>query len=239
MKSFQMSVALLISVVMVSSVSAQGDFFFSFTEGGANEDQTSNFDVGDKGSLWVYWSTNGPADSDLNVGAFLDIMSSNSGVIEFTAAETFDYEITVNGTPTGNRILDEAGSGGSVGPADSVDADFIDELSAFTVHSHGGGPGIIEANNGSGVFLDEGYDANNDGFQWGRIDFNVIGIGWTHVTGAAGDGSIVNGNEVVPAEFTTATINICGFACCNDCPEPSAACLLVLGLAGIGIRRKR
>ena len=227
------SLVLAIAVMSVGSVSAQGDFFFSFTEGGTNGDQAMDFEVGDTGSLYVYWSTNGPSDSDLNVGAFIDVFSSTSGVIEFTAAETFDYVISVGGQQTGNRILDANGGGGSVGPAESVSADMIDELAAFTVV---GGPGIIEANNGTGVFLDEGYDANNDGFQWGRIDFNVVGAGSTDVTGAAGAGQIVNGDAVVDAAFTTATINVAGGPVI---PEPTTAGLLALGLAGLVARRRR
>ena len=226
------SLVLAIAAMSVSSVSAQGDFFFSFAEGGANENQTGEFAVGDSGSLFVYWSTNGPNDSDLNVGAFIDVFSSTSGVIEFTAAETFDYEITVGGQAIGNRILDAQGGGGSIGPADSVTADMIDELASFTVT---GGPGIIEDNNGSGVFLDAGYDASNDGFNWGRIDFNVIGTGSTDITGAAGDGQIVNGGDVVPAVFTTATINVSG----DIVPEPTTAGLLAIGLAGLVARRRR
>ena len=234
MKSIRTPLALLISIFFAGGVAAQGDFFFSFVEGGANSDQSMDFHVGDTGSLWVYWSTNGPADSDLNVGAFIDVFTSESGVIEFTAAQTFDYDITVNGEDVGNRILDDNGQGGFVGNAESVSADFIDELAAFTVN---GGPGILEANNGSGVFLDEGYEPLNDGFLWGRIDFNVIGSGLVSVTGAAGDGQIVNGDSVIDATFTTAFINTgCSYPLC---PEPSTACLLGIGLVGIGFRRKR
>ena len=225
------SLVLAIMAMSLSSVSAQGDFFFSFEAGGANEDQKAEMSVGDTGSLYVYWSTNGPADSDLSVGAFIDVFTSADGIIEFTAAETFDYQITVAGTPIGNRNLDAMGGGGSVGPADTT-ANFIDEMAAFTVT---GGPGILEANNGSGAFLDSGYTASNDGFEWGRIDFMVVGEGSVDVTGAAGDGMIVNGADVVPAAFTTATINVGG----DVIPEPTTAGLLAVGLVGLVARRRR
>ena len=230
-------VSLVLAIVAMSagSVVAQGDFFFTFAPGGANADNTGTFDVGDTGSLIVYWSTNGPNDSDLDVGAFIDVTSSTAGVIEFTAAETFDFEIQVGGQVVGNRIADVNGGGGSFGPADSVTADFVDELSAFTVV---GGPGIIEANNGSGVFLDTGYNASNDGFEWAIIDFNVIGTGSTDIIGTAGDGLIVNGGDEVPAVFTTATVNVNG-GNGPTVPEPTTASLLVLGLAGIAARRRR
>ena len=230
------SLVLAIVAMSVGSVAAQGDFFFTFAPGGANADNTGTFNVGDSGSLYVYWSTNGPNDSDLDVGAFIDVTSGTSGILEFTAAETFDFEITVGGQVTGNRILDAMGGGGSVGPADSVTADFVDELSAFTVV---GGPGIIEANNGSGVFTDEGYDASNDGFLFGRIDFNVIGEGSTSITGTGGDGLIVNGGDEVPAVFTTATVVGAGGGGGPKVPEPTTAGLLAIGLAGFVARRRR
>ena len=125
-------------------------------------------------------------------------MTSTTGIIEFTAAETFDYHLLVDGTPIGTRGLSV------FGPNDGVLPDFINELAAFC---GGSCVGIMEANNGSGVFLDEGYSPINDGFEWGRIDFNVIGEGTTTVTGVAGDGLIVNCNSIVDAVFTTVTIN--------------------------------
>ena len=221
-----------VAVMSVGSVSAQGDFFFAFNEDDANADASANFNIGDTGQLWVYWSTNGPNDSDLNVGAFIDVFSSNIGVIEFTAAETFDYQIEIPGHIPGNRLLNASGGGGSFGPALGGVADnFIDELAAVTVT---GGDGIREVYNGAGVGLDTGYNASNDGFEWALIEFTAIGAGTTDVTGASGDGLIVNNGFEIPAVFTTATITVG-----SGVPEPTAAGLLALGLAGIAARRRR
>lgn len=222
-----LSLVMAIAVMSVSSVNAQGDFFFTFAQGDANADQSMDFEVGDMGQLWIYWSTNGPADSDLSVGAFLDITSSNSGVIEFTAAETFDYDLLVGGNPSGLTRLNDEGIG-----AVPVTPDFIDELAGFTVT----GGGILEANNGSGVFTDAGFTASNDGFEFGLVNFNVIGEGTTDITATGGDGLIVNAGVEVDAVFTTATINVGGG---NDIPEPTTAGLLALGLGGLVARRRR
>ena len=107
-------------------------------------------------------------------------------------------------------------------------------MSAFTII---GGPGIVESNNGSGVFFDTGYNISNDGFLWGRIDFNVVGIGQTEITGGTGDGGIVNGSVIVPAVFTTATVNVVEGG--PEVPEPTAVGLLALGFAGLATRRRR
>ena len=227
----RLSLATFILAMGVNSIWAQGDFFFTFQKGESNSDQEAFFQLGDSGSLWIYWSTNGPADSDLNVGAFIDIFTSESGIIEFTAAETFDFELTVGNQTVGNRLLDENGQGGLIGPPLDLAANFIDELAAFTVT---GGPGILEANNGSGVFLDNGYDAENDGFLWGRVDFDVIALGMTEVTGAAGEGMIVHNGQTVPAAFTTATIRVPAFV-----PEPTSGGLIAIGMFGLFACRRR
>ena len=84
------------------------------------------------------------------------------------------------------------------------------------------------------MFLDTGYDAANDGFLWGRVDFNVIGEGETNITGAAGDGLILDGGEQVNAVFTTATITAG-----NAVPEPTSAIVLAITLVGLTNRRIR
>ena len=224
MRRRNLFLSLSIFILGYNSVFAQSDFFFSFDQAGPNTNQSRDFNVGDSGSLWIYWSTNGPADSDLDVGAFIDVFTSTSGVIEFTAAETFDYELLVAGMPVGITRL----NGEGLGPAENLSADFIDELFAFTVT----GSGIVESF--SMVFLDEGYNAVNDGFEWGRIDFNVVGEGTTTVTGAAGDGLIVNGGSIVDAAFSTVTINAT-----SQIPEPATTGFLALALAGLAVRRYR
>ena len=126
------------------------------------------------------------------------------------------------------------GGGGSAGETGTVSADLIDEWNAFTVT---GGQGILEANNGSGAFLDEGYDAGADAFLFGVIDFTVIGNNGDSVDllTSAGDGMIVNGGETVDATFGAATINVGG----DVIPEPTTAGLLAIGLAGLVARRRR
>lgn len=79
----------------------------------------SNFNLT---TIWVYWSTNGPADSDLSVGALIDVTTSTPGIIEFTAAETFDYTLLVGNAQFGTRWMNEG-----VGPALGVSPDFIDQ----------------------------------------------------------------------------------------------------------------
>ena len=229
------SAVLVLMTVLSTSISAQTDFFwstFDLNSGAANSDLKATYEQGDTGSLFLYFSTNGPSDSNLSVGGFLDVATSMNGVIEFTRAETFDFTINVGGTPIGNRWLDDMGGGGSAGETGDVMANFIDEWNAFTVT---GGQGILESNNGQGVFLDEGYDAGADAFLFGVVDFTVVGSMGSSVDliTSVGDGMVVDGGTALDPEFGNATINVTGI------PEPTTVGLFAVGFAGVAARRRR
>ena len=171
----ELLITLAIACLTASPVGAQTDFFwspFELNSGATNSDASVNFEQGSSGSLFLYFSTDGVNDTDMWVGAFLDIATSVDGVIEFTRAETFDFAIVNNGTPVSNRWLDSQGGGGSAGETGTVTSNFIDEYHAFMVT---GGLGILEAHNGSDAFLDTGYDPSANAFLFGVVDFNVVG----------------------------------------------------------------
>ena len=195
-----------IALLAFSSVTTgQNDFFLSFddlNQGATNSDAMETLSPGDTGSLYIYWSTNGPADSDISTGAFVDLQTSQSGVIQFTSAETIDFNITLFGGVVGPRW------GDSVGATANVSDDFVDELSAFTIFS---GLGILEANNGASGVLDLGFDANADAFQFGKVDFIVLpapAANTVDITISTGSGGIVNQGAAVNATFGIATIDV-------------------------------
>ncbi len=215
------------SVVALSAGTALGsgfaDFFFSFqnlNSGAVNGHASTTMNVGDTGSLYMYYTTNGPADSDINVGAFLDIATSVSGVIGFTGSEAYNFDITVGGIDIDDRW--QAFGGGT------VSADLVDELNAFRVTS---GTGILESQNGTGAFVDEGYDAGADAFLFARIDFTALGEGLVDVFGSSGDGLIVHDGAPIPATFGGATIEVV--------PAPGVLGLGVLGFGVAAVRRRR
>ena len=205
LKSLLTCTALMIAAC--NSTFGQTDFFWStspLNSGATNEDVTLELEPGESGTLYLYYTTNGPADSDLNTGAFLDVMTSESGVIEFTSAETLDFTITLFGSPAGFRWMDLVGS------AFQVETDFINELGAGTIIS---GVGMLEENNGSGFVLDTGYDSGADAFLFAQVDFNVLdapGVAGSSVDILAtpGAGQIIHDAQLVPVSFGMATINI-------------------------------
>ena len=85
------SVVLAVAAIVFSAnlASAQGDFFWS-TElpgsGVVNQDLDLDVMLGDTTDIYLYWSTSGPLNSQLRVGAGLEIATSQSGIVSFESA---------------------------------------------------------------------------------------------------------------------------------------------------------
>lgn len=196
-----------VSLIRTTPLNAQTDFFFSdkaIGEGAVNANLTLEMAPGEAGTLYVYYSTNGPADSDIDTGAFLDVLTGTSGMLEFISAETHEFDITFVGTPLAVRW------GDSFGTAAEVSAESIDELGAFTIFS---GEGILEGHNGQAGLIDQGYDIFADAFLFATIEFRVVDDSElsgssVEILAATGAGGIMNGFQNVDASFGLATINI-------------------------------
>ena len=182
---------------------AQTDFFLSMNDlntGAANEELAAELNPGDTGAIFVYYTTNGPADSDIDTGAFIDLAAS-SDAITFTDAQPLNFSISLFGNaldvrwemPTGPQLAQTTVSG----------------LGALNLFS---GTGMLESNNGSAGLLDEGYDAGADAFQFARIDFEIASDAAPGTTidfvVSAGSSGIVNNGTFVAATFSGGTITI-------------------------------
>ena len=188
------------------------DFFFSdrsLNDGAINQNLQISAEEGSMISLYIYYTTNGLNNSELDTGGFLDLFFPSSATGgRFVDGETFDFDIFET-SPLQDSGVDRwnvLGGGGLAGPPVSVDDDFI-ELAAFTVI---GGTGIVEANNGQADFIDMGYDQFADAFLFGRVDLEVIGnTGETFaVAMVPGPGGLVNGQSSVDPSFGLAFIQI-------------------------------
>ena len=186
---FKTLVAILfVAVGLICSVaSAQQpfDFFWSTEELGSgnvvNQELFLDIAGGESQTIYLYYTTDGPSQSELRFGGGLEIATSSSGTIRFDAAETFDFEIAIAGTPIRTRWESDNG-GGHVGQADMISDDFIDQFDFFTVL----GDGIRNANTGS-PFNDAGYDADADAFLIGSIELTGLSNGMVDLTISVGD----------------------------------------------------
>ena len=141
------------------------DIFLSGQDFGAFNTSAGvgEFNAGTTGSIFVLYS---PMVSELDTGMFLDIASSQPGVIEFTQAESFDFDIvTAGGVPFAVRW------GDGFGDAEIVSSNSIESLGAVNIV---GGTGMLLENTGP-VFFDTGYDFSSAAFLFGQIDFEVTG----------------------------------------------------------------
>jgi len=171
-----------------------------------------------------FWST-----SDLNSGA----TNSDPFIIAFTAAEAFDYNVVLSAAPEvvigqrwGSDVFPNGVDEGN--PAASVTQNNVTGLNAFEVIS---GSGILESQNGSGPFLDQGYDSGADAFLFARVDWERIGSGTANLITEAGTIGIVNGAQTINPTF--------GGAQFSTIPEPTSASILAIGLVGLMTRRRR
>ena len=174
-----MTLVVLIFGCLPGVLSAQYDFFWSdrnLHEDAINSDLDIFAPSGGQVTLYLYYTTNGPSNSNLRRGGFIDLTTSANDIIEFTKVETFDFAI-LNSTSWKekgfNRLLDQDGSGGAVGSTALIynNGNSVEQLLAYTTV----GPGIDEINTGTGKNLDAGYDAQSDAFLWAAIQINVVG----------------------------------------------------------------
>ena len=201
--------ACLLCSLAASVGTAQNDFFWSssdLNQGAVNGNLVMGAAVGESRSIFLYYSTNGPMKSELKVGALLDISTSRSDVIRFTAAESFNFEILFDGAPIlRKRWEEESGFGGETGNVGTVADDTIMQWGAFTTR---GGFGIRRDFNGEVIpeVVDTGFDSGADAFLFGRIDFEVIGPGEVDIVLAPGAGLIVDDETELNPVFGLAQV---------------------------------
>ena len=190
-----------INITISQDLPPISDFFWSdadLASGAINNSMAETaMPEGSSGTLYLYYDT---FMSELDTGAFLNIATSTNGVIEFTNAETLEFDIVANGIPFDLRW------GDLVGPADSVTANFIEDLAAINVVN---GTGMVNENTGP-VSIDEGYDFDAEAFLFARVDYNVVGPegSTVDIITTTGSGGIVDSGMMIDPIFGVAKITV-------------------------------
>ena len=151
----------------------QTDFFWSakpLNQGATNAPVHEFYEPGDIGTLYLYYTIEGPSAQIIDVGATIDIGTSEPGIIRFITAETLNFEILIQGFPIGNRWgspIEECETQ-PFGQTGDVSDDFVNELTAFGSNGMDG----LAINK---IILDSGYDHDAEAYLFAKLDFEVIG----------------------------------------------------------------
>ena len=191
-----------------------GDFFWSASSldtAASNAPFFHELFVGDTETFYVYYSINGSA-GEVNIGAALNVATSNSGIIQFTNAGTYNFNIEVVGNPVGTRwtVPDlDIEDGMAFGSAESIEDELIVGMAALTTSPGSFGDGMV-ADSITAPFADIGYnpDAGEGAFLFGMIEFTAVAGG--DVTLMAGPNVLGVGNqyELLDVSIAAAQIHV-------------------------------
>lgn len=218
--------SLVLAIVTMSASSVFAQNFFWSTVGFENGAVNGNFVINTNfapatGDVYLYYSPNG---QNITVGFDLDFSWTDDDVVAFTAAETFEADITlgVDGPDLNDRW------GAQFGPAGEVTPNAVSTFAAINIVDGtgiqvGNIPGVLE----NGIdFVDTLYDTTAEAFLIGSISYEILDPG---ITSLRVSGLVVD-NADIGASFSSLEF----FA-----PEPSSAGILALGLVGFVARRRR
>ena len=217
----------LLLILFSNPCLGQTDFFWSFHnlgDGAENSDIEMTLSVGETATLYLYYSI---ANYEVSTGLGLDVASSSRGVIQFEAAESFEFDVAVE--IDGRDFVVGHRWGDGYGAAGLVEADEILGLNAFTVVA---GDGMIERNIGP-QFVDQGYDFDAEAFLFGQVDFMASATGTTRFEITPWSSSICNNCSPWGPFWTfgSATIHVV--------PEPNLVWITGSLLGWIALTRNR
>jgi hypothetical protein len=154
-----------------------------------------NLEVGavETGSMYI-WLRN---DQTLQSVAY-NIAAATPGVIEFTGAEVYQYDLLVGGVVDIGDRWNLPLSTGTFGPGNQS----IINMAAVNVNASGLNPTTRA--------FDAGYEAATNAALFARINFKAIGAGSTLINLSMGDTLIVENGVVPSTEFFGGLVNVTG-----------------------------
>lgn len=155
----------------------------------------SNLEIGgtETGSMYL-WLRN---DNTLQSAAY-NVTAAVPGIIEFTGATVFQYDLLVGGVVDIGDRWNAPTSGGTI-PAGGQS---IVNMAAVNVNASGLAPATRA--------FDAGYEATTNAALFAKIDFKAIGAGSTALQLAMGDTLIVENGAIPALQFFGGLVNVTG-----------------------------
>lgn len=216
---------LVLQLVFNSLLNAQsrgfnsGNMFWSnkdLGEGVVLGDLAISARPGDSGRMFLYYD---PQGRNITEGIDVDYSWDVPGVIAFTAAETLEFDITIQEAPFSDRWGDFAG------PAEDVMADAVTGF--LTVNVVNGTGILVDQIPGNGIFEDTGVDLDTETFQIRFFDWTANDRGTTSLQI---DNYLQNDDQIGPPTFSSLSIIVV--------PEPGSSSLVAVTFLGFFCRRK-
>lgn len=190
-----------------------GDFFWStsnLNEGAVNGPLDLNLSPGESVDLYLYYSTNGPSNTDIRIGYSVNVATSQNDIVRFTKAETFNHQNIFGRRweyPRDATLDGEDGVG--VVDAHSTESDLIIGLTTVNMLQVLGLSEEFSA-------IDSGYDSNAQAFLCGRVQIEAIAPGTIELAAGPNDVGIADQYDLLQSAFTRVNISVGGEVLLGD-----------------------
>ncbi len=211
---------LIVFILNCNLASAQNFFWSSagFEEGAVNKDFKTTAMVGESGRAFLYFDTAG--FQNIEDGYDVDFSWDLPGIVGFDAAESLDFDITIQGNPIETRW-------GGIALVDEVTPDAVTGL--FAKHLMNGTGILVDQIPPGNPIVDDGYDTSANAFLVASFDWTATTVGTTSIQ--IDKSLVINGGVNIGAPFSDFTIHVV--------PEPNTTTLMVVGLIGFTLQRRR
>ena len=171
---YKTRIVILFVFISCCGLHAYGQNFFwsdrEFGQGALNEDLSLEANLGESGTVFLYYDH--AEFQNISDYISLDFSWQTENVVAFEEAETFDFDITVDGYAFASRWGPFAH-----GPADLVTDNSVEGFVAFRTATGFG----IRSNTLGNPLTDFGYDFSANAFQIGSFDWSALNPGATNL----------------------------------------------------------
>lgn len=186
-----------------------GDFFWStsnLNEGAVNGPISEILATGQTLTLYLYYSTAGPSNSEIRSGYSINVATSANGIVEFTQADTLNYSLQNLGRRWNYPLGNDPEAALAIAPAQSVESDLIVGLTGMG--TPGGFLSPLSGISNVSASFDTGYDSSAQAFLVGRIQLEAVAPGTIELNAGPNELGIADQYDLLQSAFARATVSV-------------------------------